>query len=46
VRNFEFSPCIQCGGCENRDDNRRDCIGSHQPTCGACLWSEGIISCP
>ncbi len=46
VRNFEFSPCIQCGGCENRDDNCQDCLGNHQPTCGACLWSEGIVSCP
>lgn len=46
VRNFEFSPCIACGGCDNRDDNRADCLGNPQPTCGACLWSEGIISCP
>lgn len=46
VRGFEFSPCIQCGGCENRDDNCQDCLGNNKPTCGACLWSEGIISCP
>jgi MoaA/NifB/PqqE/SkfB family radical SAM enzyme len=46
VRAFDFSPCIQCGGCENREDNRRDCLGNQKPTCGACLWSEGIISCP
>jgi MoaA/NifB/PqqE/SkfB family radical SAM enzyme len=46
VRKFEFSPCIQCGGCENRDDNCQDCLGNQKPTCGACLWSEGIISCP
>jgi MoaA/NifB/PqqE/SkfB family radical SAM enzyme len=46
VRRFEFSPCIQCGGCENRDDNCQDCLGNQKPTCGACLWSEGIISCP
>ncbi len=46
VKNFEFSPCIHCGGCDNRDDNHSDCLGNMKPTCGACLWSEGIISCP
>ncbi len=46
VRNFEFSPCIHCGGCDYRDDNKSDCVGNSKPTCGACLWSEGIISCP
>jgi MoaA/NifB/PqqE/SkfB family radical SAM enzyme len=46
VRNFEFSPCVHCGGCDNRDDNKNDCLGNLKPTCGACLWSEGIISCP
>ena len=46
VRNFEFSPCIHCGGCDNRDDNKNDCLGNLKPTCGACLWSEGIVSCP
>lgn len=46
VKNFEFSPCINCGGCDNRDDNISDCLGNAKPTCGACLWSEGIISCP
>jgi MoaA/NifB/PqqE/SkfB family radical SAM enzyme len=46
VREFSFSPCIQCGGCDNREDNRQDCLGNPKPTCGACLWSEGIISCP
>jgi MoaA/NifB/PqqE/SkfB family radical SAM enzyme len=46
VRNFEFSPCVHCGGCDNRDDNKNDCLGNLKPTCGACLWSEGIVSCP
>lgn len=46
VRNFEFSPCVHCGGCDNRDDNNVDCLGNLKPTCGACLWSEGIVSCP
>ena len=46
VRKFDFSPCIECGGCERREENREDCIGSPAPTCGACLWSEGILFCP
>lgn len=46
VKDFEFSPCVHCGGCDNRDDNINDCLGNLKPTCGACLWSEGIISCP
>ncbi len=46
VKNFEFSPCVNCGGCEKRDDNKTDCLGNPKPTCGACLWAEGIISCP
>ena len=46
VRKFEFSPCTQCGGCDYRDDNQADCFGNVKPTCGACLWSEGVLSCP
>jgi len=46
VRNFEFSPCLTCGGCDNRLTNEADCIGNLAPTCGACLWSEGIVTCP
>jgi len=46
VKVFDFSPCIQCTGCELSEDNVADCYGSPQPTCGACLWAEGIISCP
>lgn len=46
VRRFDFSPCIHCGGCQEREGNRSDCFGNMKPTCGACLWSEGIISCP
>ena len=45
-RDFEFSPCAQCGGCDYRDENVIDCFGNDKPTCGACLWSEGVLSCP
>ena len=46
VRDFQFSPCTQCGGCDFRDENKEDCFGNKKPTCGACLWSEGVLSCP
>ena len=46
VLNFSFSPCVICGGCHFRDSNEQDCLGNTFPTCGACLWSEGIIVCP
>ncbi|WP_455539213.1 SPASM domain-containing protein [Terrisporobacter sp.] len=46
VRKFNFPPCIICGGCENWKENKEDCFGNLKPTCGACLWSEGIITCP
>ena len=46
VSEFTFSPCMYCGGCELREENREDCYGNEGPTCGACLWAEGIIRCP
>jgi len=46
VLEFDFSPCVQCGGCDFRDENLADCYGNVKPTCGACLWSEDVLSCP
>lgn len=46
VLDFSFSPCVFCGGCDNREENQQDCFGNEGPTCGACLWAEGIIKCP
>lgn len=46
VRAFRFAPCLYCGGCPMLDENREDCIGSPAPTCGACLWGQGLIVCP
>lgn len=46
VREFEFSPCCRCSQCDNWEQNLPDCYGNEAPTCGACLWSEGIVSCP
>lgn len=43
---FDFSPCIYCGHCELFWENKEDCIGNTHPTCGGCLWAEGVLSCP
>ena len=43
---FEFAPCFYCGHCELFADNKEDCIGNEFPTCGGCLWAEGVLSCP
>ena len=46
VREFDFPGCTVCMGCGDRLENRSDCMHNTFPTCGACLWSEGIIFCP
>jgi MoaA/NifB/PqqE/SkfB family radical SAM enzyme len=46
VSAFRFSPCAACGGCENSASNVQDCSGNTFPTCGGCLWAQGIIRCP
>ncbi len=46
VLEFSFSPCMNCGHCSYPEENETDCFGNIKPTCGACLWSEGLLSCP
>ena len=46
VQSFDFSPCTFCGGCEFSETNEEDCYGNTFPTCGGCLWAQGIIRCP
>lgn len=46
VREFAFAPCIECGGCDLREDNEEDCFGDDFPRCGECLWAAGIVQCP
>ncbi len=46
VKNFDFSPCHICGGCELSEKNEEDCFGNPFPTCGGCLWAQGLIQCP
>jgi len=46
VKNFAFPPCVYCGGCEVSNSNEEDCQGNGFPTCGDCLWAQGLIQCP
>jgi MoaA/NifB/PqqE/SkfB family radical SAM enzyme len=46
IQEFDFSPCVICGGCEYFESNQEDCIGSPAPACGGCLWAQGIVQCP
>jgi MoaA/NifB/PqqE/SkfB family radical SAM enzyme len=46
VRAFDFSSCHLCGGCPSLEKNEEDCFGNTFPTCGGCLWAQGIIQCP
>jgi MoaA/NifB/PqqE/SkfB family radical SAM enzyme len=46
VQTFDFSPCITCAGCDLLADNKKDCFGNEFPTCGGCLWAQGLIQCP
>lgn len=45
VRDFHFSPCTTCGGCERFPFNFEDCTGNGFPTCGGCLWAQGFVQC-
>lgn len=46
VDQFDFSPCLQCGPCELAEKNDEDCFGNKFPTCGGCLWGQGVVQCP
>ena len=46
IMDFDFSPCTHCGGCRFAASNEEDCIGNTFPTCGGCLWAQGVIRCP
>ena len=46
VDSFDFSPCYTCGGCDLSEKNKEDCFGNTFPTCGGCLWAQGVIQCP
>jgi MoaA/NifB/PqqE/SkfB family radical SAM enzyme len=46
VKTFDFSPCVSCASCEWSEANEKDCLGNVFPTCGGCLWAQGLIQCP
>lgn len=46
VQEFNYSPCTVCGGCQLSETNEEDCYGNTFPTCGGCLWAQGVIQCP
>jgi MoaA/NifB/PqqE/SkfB family radical SAM enzyme len=46
VQESGFSPCMSCGGCELAEKNEEDCFANEFPTCGACLWAQGVLQCP
>ncbi len=46
VQAFEFAPCTFCGGCNLSKTNEEDCLGNPFPTCGGCLWAQGVVRCP
>ena len=46
LHNFSFAPCTFCGGCDLSMTNEEDCIGNTFPSCGGCLWAQGVIQCP
>lgn len=46
AREFVFSPCTICGGCDLLEGNEEDCFGNTHPTCGGCLFAQGVVRCP
>lgn len=46
VKEFNYPCCTLCLGCEDRLENKTDCMFNTEPTCGACLWAQGLIRCP
>ena len=46
VLTFDFSPCVQCSGCNNSETNEEDCFGNAHPVCGDCLWARSVLLCP
>ena len=46
VREFPYSPCLTCGGCEWFEANQEDCRSNTFPVCGRCPWAQGLVQCP
>ena len=46
VADFTFAPCAWCASCPLAQENGEDCYGNPAPSCGGCLWAQGLIRCP
>ena len=48
VTDSDFPPCARCSPdlCHLIESNEKDCLGNKFPTCGACLWAQGLVQCP
>ena len=46
VQSFVFAPCTRCGFCDMYTKNEEDCFGNTFPTCGGCMWAQGVVRCP
>ena len=46
LQKFDFPPCTNCGGCKMSQTNEEDCFGNEFPTCGGCVWAQGLVRCP
>jgi len=46
LQTFDFPPCTSCGGCKLSQTNEEDCFGNEFPTCGGCVWAQGLVRCP
>jgi hypothetical protein len=36
----------EANGCNLSETNEEACFGNPFPTCGGCLWAQGVIQCP
>ncbi len=46
LKEFKFSPCTFCSGCDLLESNETDCAMSPSPACGGCVWTQGFVQCP
>ena len=46
LRAFSPTPSVFFGGFGLSETNEEDCFGNPFPTCGGCLWAQGVIQCP
>ena len=45
-RNSTFPPVPGAAAVNWSETNEEDCFANTFPTCGGCLWAQGVIQCP